>query len=147
LPPAAVDTVPAPTRASQALLRPDNWLQLAKFCVVGATGYGVNLAVYAALVEGAGIHYLPAAVCSFLVAVTNNYWWNRVWTFRSQRGHLAYQGVRFLLLSTAALGASLFCLHALVAAGMGKIAAQAMAAIFVAPLNFIGNKLWSFRLR
>ena len=47
----------------------------------------------------AGVHYLPAAVGSFLVAVASNYTWNRVWTFRDQRGHVAYQGIRFLVVS------------------------------------------------
>ena len=45
--------------------------------------------------------------CSFLVAVTNNYTWNRLWTFRHQRGHVAYQGLRFLVVSTIALCANL----------------------------------------
>ena len=36
----------ATTRTVQALRRPHNWIQLAKFSVVGATGYVVNLAVY-----------------------------------------------------------------------------------------------------
>ena len=57
--------------------RPQNWLELLKFSVVGASGYVVNLAVYVALLKGAGLHYLPAAVCSFVVAVSNNYFWNR----------------------------------------------------------------------
>ena len=89
--------------ASVALRRPGNWLQLAKFCAVGASGYVVNLAVYATLLAF-DVHYLVAAVCSFLVAVTNNYMWNRLWTFRRQRGHLVFQGFRFLLVSTVALG-------------------------------------------
>ena len=59
------------------------------------------------LVHVLGLHYIPAAVCSFLVAVTNNYTWNRLWTFRDQRGHVAYQGMRFLVVSTLALGANL----------------------------------------
>ena len=85
-----------------------------KFCAVGASGYLVNLAVYALLVRGAGLHYLLAATGSFLVAVTNNYTWNRVWTFRGQRGHVAYQGLRFLVVSTIALAANLVMLHVLV---------------------------------
>jgi len=139
--------VTAGTRAFRALRRTQNWVQLGKFVAVGTSGYVVNLAVYSALVSGPGLHYLVAAVCSFLVAVTNNYAWNRLWTFRHQRGHVAYQGMRFLVVSVAALGANLLILHALVSAGVGKIPAQAIAIILVTPLNFVGNKLWSFRKR
>lgn len=137
----------AGTRAGRALRKPHNWLQLGKFATVGASGYVVNLAVFALLVKGAGLHYLPAATCSFLVAVTNNYTWNRLWTFRSQRGHVAYQGMRFLVVSVTALGANLLILHGLVTAGLAELPAQATAVVLVTPLNFVGNKLWSFRTR
>ncbi len=139
------DTGFADSRAGLALRRPHNWLQLAKFCTVGATGYAVNLTVYALLLKAAGVHYLLAAVCSFLVAVTNNYTWNRVWTFRHQRGHVAYQGMRFLVVSMIALAANLVFLRTLVALDAGKIVAQAIAIMLVTPWNFVGNKLWSFR--
>lgn len=135
----------ARSRAGAALRRPHNWLQLAKFCTVGAVGYAVNLVVYTALLRGVDLHYLLAATGSFLVAVTNNYALNRLWTFRSDRGHVAYQGLRFLVVSTAALLANLVVLHFLIQGGVGKILAQAIAIVLVTPLNFIGNKLWSFR--
>jgi putative flippase GtrA len=132
-------------RARRALGRRHNWLQLGKFCAVGASGYLVNLAVYALLLRGAGLHYLLAATGSFLVAVTNNYTWNRVWTFRGQRGHVAYQGLRFLVVSTIALAANLMLLYGLVSLGVGELPAQAVAIVLVTPLNFVGNKLWSFK--
>jgi putative flippase GtrA len=131
--------------AQAALRRPANWIQLVKFCAVGATGYAVNLGVYALLVHGAGLHYLAAAVCSFVVAVTNNYTWNRLWTFRAQRGHVALQGAKFLVVSLAALAANLAALAVLVALGVPKVPAQAVAIVLVTPLSFLGNKLWSFR--
>ena len=134
-------------RMDAALRRRANWEQLVKFCLVGATGYVVNLAVYTVLLELAGFHYLPAAIGSFLVAVTNNYLWNRAWTFRHQRGHVVLQGARFFLVSTLALGANLLVLHLLVRAGLGEVVAQAIAIVLVTPVNFVGNKLWSFRLR
>jgi len=137
----------AGSRAGRALRRPSNWVQLAKFCAVGASGYIVNLAVFAALVEVAGVHYLLAAVGSFLVAVSNNYAWNRLWTFEGARGHVAYQGARFLVVSVVALAANLLCLRLLVELGLRKIIAQAIAIALVTPLNFVGNKLWSFKLR
>jgi dolichol-phosphate mannosyltransferase len=131
--------------AGAALRRPHNWIQLAKFCTVGATGYAVNLGVFALLVHVFDLHYLVAAVCSFLVAVTNNYAWNRLWTFRHQRGHVAYQGLRFLTVSTIALAANLAFLSAFVAFGLPKVPAQAVAIALVTPWNFVANKLWSFR--
>jgi putative flippase GtrA len=100
--------------------------------------------VFGLLVLVFGLHYIPAAICSFLVAVTNNYTWNRLWTFRDQRGHVAYQGMRFLVISTLALGANLAVLYVLVRAGLPEIAAQAIAIVLVTPINFVGNKLWSF---
>ena len=133
-------------RAGRALRQPANWVQLAKFSVVGATGYVVNLAVYVSLIE-AGLHYSVAAACSFLVAVTNNYTWNRIWTFRGQRGHIAYQGLRFFIVSVVALAANEILLTTFVAFGIGKIVAQAVAVVLVMPINFVGNKLWSFRRR
>ena len=133
--------------AGGALRRRANWYQLAKFCLVGATGYVVNLAVFAALVHWADMHYIPAAICSFLVAVTNNYTWNRLWTFRGQRGHVGYQGLRFFIVSLLALAANEVLLTAFVAAGAGKVVAQAIAIVLVTPINFVGNKLWSFRRR
>jgi putative flippase GtrA len=133
------------TRAGRALRHPANWVQLAKFATVGATGYVVNLGVYTALVRGAGWHYAVAATASFLVAVTNNYLWNRLWTFRHQRGHLAFQGLRFFTVALGAYVANLGILAALVELGADKVVAQAIAIVLVTPLNFVGNKLWSFR--
>jgi putative flippase GtrA len=89
-----------------------------------------------------------AATGSFLVAATNNYVLNRAWTFRQERGHVAYQGLRFLVVSALAYAANLALLALLVeAAGLGKFVAQAIAIMLVVPVNFVGNKLWSFRRR
>ena len=134
----------ARARMHAALRRRANWEQLLKFCAVGATGYVVNLAVYALLLKDFDIHYIPAAICSFLVAVLSNYTWNRLWTFREQRGHYGMQGMRFLVVSMLALGANLVVLQLFVDAGLDKVAAQAIAIVLVTPVNFIGNKLWSF---
>ena len=132
-------------RTRLALGRRENWLQLIRFCLVGASGYVVNLAVYTLLLKVGGLHYLLAATGSFLVAVTSNYTWNRLWTFRGQRGQVAYQGLRFLVVSTIALAANLLILHLLVDTfEVGTVLAQAIAIVLVTPWNFVGNKLWSF---
>jgi putative flippase GtrA len=134
-------------RANRALRQRSNWEELAKFCAVGASGYIVNLVVYVALLDGADLHYGRAATGSFLVAVTNNYLWNRLWTFRRDRGHFGHQGLRFFVVSVIVYVGNLAILTLLVKLGLGKIVAQAIAIITVTPANFVGNKLWSFRRR
>jgi putative flippase GtrA len=133
-------------RVARALGSRTNWGQLVMFCVVGAAGYVVNLVVYTVLLKGTSLDYIAAAIGSFLVAVTNNYLLNRLWTFRRQRGRVGRQGLRFFVVSTISLGANLLVLHLLVQTGTGKILSQAIAIVLVTPLNFVGNKLWSFRL-
>jgi putative flippase GtrA len=141
---AHVDGEFSAARVRAGLRKRKNWEQLVKFCAVGASGYLVNLAVYAVLLDLVGLHYISAAVGSFLVAVTNNYVLNRHWTFRAERGGVAYQGMRFLIVSTAALVANLVVLQMLVSIGLGEVVAQAIAIVLVTPVNFVGNKLWSF---
>jgi putative flippase GtrA len=126
-----------------ALRSPHNWIQLAKFGIVGASGYVVNLGIYAALL-GIGAH--KAAVVSFVVAAGWNYWWNRHWTFARQKGNFAYQGMRFFVVALLGLVVNqLWLVLFLDVMGLGKIVSQAIAIILVMPLNFLGNKLWSFR--
>jgi putative flippase GtrA len=125
--------------------KPANWAQLFKFGLVGASGYVVNLAVFALLNQGADLHHIPAAIGAFCVAVTNNFLWNRHWTFQAARGHPAHQGVRFFAVSLIALGFNLALLEFLVSvADLSEVPAQAIAVAAAMPLNFVGNKLWTF---
>jgi putative flippase GtrA len=117
--------------------------QFARFCAVGASGYAVNLAVYATLLE-LGLHYLAAAALSFLVAALSNYVWNRVWTFKARSGRLLGQSARALTVSALSLGANQLFLLALVGAGAGHLGAQAVAILLVTPFSFAANKLWAF---
>jgi len=144
-PAAGVAAALARTRAGRALRRSHNWIQLAKFSLVGATGYVVNLAVFSALVLWADLDHRLAAIGSFLVAVTNNYTWNHLWTFQGHGGHVAHRGLRFFVVAVLALAANLVVLEVLIRLGLGEIPSQAIAIVVVTPINFIGNKLWTFR--
>jgi putative flippase GtrA len=117
--------------------------QFLRFCTVGASGYAVNLAVYAALLD-AGLHYLAAAAVAFLVAAISNYAWNRTWTFRTSGAPLVGQGARALVVSALSLGANQLFLLVLVSAGAGHLAAQAVAIVLAMPFSFAANKLWAF---
>jgi len=127
------------TRVTRRLLESE----FVRFCAVGASGYAVNLAVYAGLL-GAGLHYLGAAAISFLVAAGSNYAWNRLWTFRASDAPVLSQGARALFVSGLSLGANQLFLLALVAAGAGHLAGQAVAIVLVTPFSFTANKLWAF---
>ena len=126
--------------------RPANWLQLVRFALVGASGYVVNLVVFATLVHAADLNYRVAALGAFLVAVANNFVWNRRWTFRAHEGRAGFQAARFLIVSVAAFLFNLAILELLVSGlDMAEVPAQAIAIVAATPLSFLGNKLWSFR--
>jgi dolichol-phosphate mannosyltransferase len=119
-------------------------VELLRFCVVGASGYLVNLSVYAVLIH-AGTPYVPAAAGSFAMAFANNYSWHRLWTFRARRGDVNEQGLRFLLVSLGNLGANLLLLNCTVALGVGKVPAEAIVIVLLMPVSFICTRRWAFR--
>ncbi|HMA26943.1 MAG: GtrA family protein [Solirubrobacterales bacterium] len=131
-------------RIGRGTLKPGNWVQLFQFGLVGASGYIVNLAVFAVLVGPLGLHHLVAAVLAFCVAVLNNFWWNRHWTFDARHAHAGFQAARFFTVSVLALGINLVALELLVRSGMNDLPAQAIAVAIAMPFNFVGNKLWTF---
>ena len=130
-------------RTVAALRRRHNWIQLIKFGVVGASGYVINLAVFAALL-GWGAHV--AAAISFVISAASNYWWNRHWTFAGQKGSFAMQGMRFYIVSAVAFAFNQLWLVVFIDwLHWREVLSQAIAIVLVTPLNFLGNKLWSFR--
>jgi putative flippase GtrA len=125
--------------------KPSNWIQLFKFGVVGVSGYAINLLVFALLTQAIEVHHIPAAIGAFCVAVTNNFLWNRHWTFRATEGHAGFQAARFLTVSVVALGVNIVVLALLVdEIGLAEVPSQAIAVAFAMPVNFVGNKLWTF---
>jgi putative flippase GtrA len=133
-------------RLVHGMRRPENWLQLMRFGIVGGVGFVVNLLVYAALAEGLGLEYHVASAFAWLVAVANNFFMNRHWTFDATHSRPHGQAARFLVVSLVAFAFSQVALTIFVEdVGLGKVVAQAIAVLLSMPLNFIGNKLWSFR--
>jgi putative flippase GtrA len=116
-----------------------------RFGAVGATGYVVNLAVFAACVHPIGIDYTASAVIAWVVSVLNNFVLNRHWTFAAQGARPFPQGVRFFTVSALAFGFTYVVLVGLVSGlGLATVPAQAFAIASGTPLNFLGQKLWSF---
>jgi putative flippase GtrA len=134
-------------RVRHGVRKTHNWLQLVRFAVVGASGYVVNLVVFAACVHFLGIDYRVSAVLAWIVSVTNNFWLNRHWTFGAQQAHPLGQSIRFFAVSLVAFGFSYAILVGLVSGlGVSKVLAQAVAIAAATPLSFLGQKLWSFKL-
>jgi putative flippase GtrA len=132
-------------RINLGVRKPANWVQLVQFGLVGASGYVLNLVVFALLVKAAGVHHIPAAVGAFCVAVSNNFLWNRHWTFDAAHGHAGFQAARFFAVSIGGLAINLVALEILIeVVEAPKIPAQAVAVGMAMPFNFICNKIWTF---
>jgi putative flippase GtrA len=135
-------------RVRHGVRRQHNWLQLVRFGTVGASGYVVNLAVFTLCLHALGIDYRVSAVIAWVVSVLNNFWLNRHWTFGAKQAHPMLQAVRFFAVSLLAFGFTYVVLVGLVSGvGLTKVLAQAIAIAAGTPLNFVGQKLWSFKAR
>jgi len=134
-----------------------NARQFTKFVMVGASGVVVNLAVFNAtliawhLVTGRPLSNLGLTAdyvangLGFVVSVVSNYYLNRRWTFRST-GRVSSEFPKFLTVSIVAymVNLGIFTVAHTVLDLRGNVS-QLIAIACVMPVNFIFNKLWSFR--
>jgi putative flippase GtrA len=129
-----------------AVRHPNNHKQAFRFLCVGTSGYVVNTITFAICIHVLSIWDTAAFVIAFLAGTTNNFWWNRNWTFDAKHHHIGKQGVRFLIVS-AFVAACAFGVYQLLShsTGMEKVLAEALAYVIVTPLSFVVQKLWSFK--
>jgi putative flippase GtrA len=124
--------------------------QFMRFALVGSSGVFVNMAVYSGSIYLLHVHYLLAATFSFLVAMTNNFILNLRWTFKTHdRGirTIRDQYVKYFMVTLISYAINIAVLWILVDLWhWHKIPAQ-LAAIAITTLsNFLGSKLWAFKL-
>ncbi len=78
--------------------------EVAKFGVVGAIGFVVQLGVQNALHSGAGIGPLTALVIAYVIATIVTFVGNRHWAFKHRKGKgLGQEGVLFILLNVVGI--------------------------------------------
>lgn len=120
--------------------------QFWKYCLVGASGFVINLLVYSLMIAEFDVHYWLAGTVSFAVAVSNNFLLNRYWTFGNSERDLFSQASRFTIISITSWALNMVILRMLIEdADFNQYVAQGLAISMVTVLNFTGNKLWSFR--
>lgn len=118
-----------------------------KFSIVGFFGTVINLAILYFLTEFAGVYYLLSAFFAFLIAVINNFFLNKIWTFKEK---INYKPIRkfgqFLFISIIALLVNLAFLYVFTDLfGIYYMFSQLFAIVLSLFVNFIGNKFWTFR--
>jgi putative flippase GtrA len=133
--------------AKYEVRHPENHKQLVRFLCVGASGYVVNLATFYICIHLLHFADVPSLAIAFLIGSTNNFWWNRHWTFGATEDHPVGQAMRFFAVSTLVFFFATG-IYVLIVQGFGfhsKVTADGIAWIIATPISFLVQKLWSFK--
>jgi putative flippase GtrA len=125
---------------------PENHKQAVRFLCVGASGYVINLASFTICLHMLGLSSPVSFVTAFLIGSTNNFFWNRHWTFKAHEQHPGRQAMRFFLVSLLvfffATGVYYLLNHTI---RMDGTVDDGLAWAIATPLSFVVQKLWSFK--
>jgi putative flippase GtrA len=149
--PAAVVAAPhlLPHTMVRKIVRRRGVRQFVKFGIVGASGLLVNLALFTFLQHVTPLaeqkaRFLLNYSISFLSGGVSNYFFNRIWTFRSS-GHALKQGLQFITVSLIALGVGLIVSKLLVPSLGPGHKTWLIATLSGILVNFFVNKYWTFK--
>lgn len=133
------------------------WLgKYLKFAFIGGIGAIINLAIFWVGHEIFSIIPFWAIAIAFIVADTNNYIWNRLWTFKS-KSLVKFQYPQFLVVSFIGLALNELLFDVIVydllpglhtstdKASLLLVGVQALCIFIVSVFNFLANSAWTFR--
>lgn len=121
-------------------------LKFIKFGVVGCSGMIVDFGVTYLLKEKAKLNKFLSNSAGFVLAATNNYIWNRLWTFHSKNEDIPVEYLSFFIISLIGLGINNLTIYLLADRlkwnfYFSKLCATAVVMVW----NFTMNMLVTFR--
>jgi len=121
--------------------------EFVKFTCVGLIGTLVNIFILYLLTDHYNVYFMLSAVVAFGVAVTINYILNKIWTFSENFNfNLINKYFNYIIVSLIALIVNLFFLYLLTKYfKIYYILSQIISIGLSLIINFIGNKIWTFR--
>lgn len=87
------------------------FFKLVKFCVVGFSGMAVDFGITWLCKEKLHINKYVSNSVGFALAATNNYVWNRLWTFQSTAETIPQEFASFFTISLVGLGLNNFFIY------------------------------------
>jgi putative flippase GtrA len=121
--------------------------QPARFLVVGAGGYVVNLGIFAGL-HTTGLSYVLNSIVSYFFANALMYVGNRYFTFRLGHDGFWSAYLRYMIVGAVVAGLNAGILAALVqGTGIDSRIGVAISLLVITPVAFLLFKRWTFRIK
>jgi len=127
----------------------DQYEELIKFCVVGASGVLVNMGLLYFLTEEIGLYYILSAFIAVESSIISNFALNELWTFveKGKKGikHVFKRFFRFNSIAVAGLGINVAVLATLTEfAGIYYLFSNLIAIAAVFGWNYLANVRWTW---
>lgn len=122
-------------------------LRFVRFGIVGASGMVVDFGVTWLCKEKLHWNKYLSNSLGFILAATNNYFWNRLWTFQSESVEIVREYSTFVLIALVGLGLNnliIWLLHE--KARLNFYLSKLIAIGCVMVWNFSMNYLFTFRM-
>jgi len=121
-----------------------------KFCLVGVSGFLVNMSILWFLTEKVGVYYLLSSIAAIEISLLNNYVLNDLWTWhdRGKEGKTEYfkRMLQYHVSSSAAMLTNISILWILTELfGIYYLASNIFGILCGALLNFFINDRWTFK--
>lgn len=121
-----------------------NLMQFIKFGIVGVSNTIITFAIYSLLVYF-NINYIIANIIGYCAGIANSFVWNSKWVFKKNSSNSTIL-FKFIIVNLIVLCITTYSLFILVNTfGINKYLSQIITIILGMIINFILNKIWTFK--